>query len=453
VVDFYGNGKTQVVLVGTHANGSNTSLLSGASNGTLTETPLPNIPGGNLAIADVNGDGKPDVIAAESCTTIASSIDVLLNGSSAAATSTVADICVAPGATLGFTQAAAADMNGDGIPDLLLSDGSGLLYVFAGKGDGTFAGAAAGQFYTGASPAFNPSSGFDVYGSITTADFRGTGKRDVAMALAGKGVVLLENSAGAAPQLTAADVVSAATLTPQPAVAGSLTSLFGPGLSYQTGTGVYSPNVLPNWLFGTTVTLNGTAVPIMWISPTQANIQIPWEDAGLTQATMVVTRNGLASQAVTIPLAPAAPGLFAMNGQGTGQAAAVTGDSAAIAAPVGAFPGSQPALAGQYVSFYGTGLGAVTEPAQLIDGEATPTRDAPFQPFTPIYFPTLQTATVTIGGMPATVQFAGLAPAMIGVYQVNVLIPANAPAGAAVPVQLSIGGVKAPVVTIAIGPL
>jgi uncharacterized protein (TIGR03437 family) len=57
---------------------------------------------------------------------------------------------------------------------------------------------------------------------------------------------------------------------------------------------------------------------------------------------------------------------------------------------------------------------------------------------------------VTIGNVPATVSFAGLAPGWVGLYQVNVQVPANAPAGNAVPVTLSVGGVAANQVTMAV---
>jgi uncharacterized protein (TIGR03437 family) len=49
------------------------------------------------------------------------------------------------------------------------------------------------------------------------------------------------------------------------------------------------------------------------------------------------------------------------------------------------------------------------------------------------------------------VEFSGLAPGTVGAYQINVLIPSNAPSGSAVPVVVSIGGVQSPAVTIAIG--
>jgi len=58
--------------------------------------------------------------------------------------------------------------------------------------------------------------------------------------------------------------------------------------------------------------------------------------------------------------------------------------------------------------------------------------------------------TVTIGGVPAYVSFAGLAPGWVGLYQVNVQVPANAPVGDAVAVALSVGGVASNQVTIAV---
>jgi uncharacterized protein (TIGR03437 family) len=56
--------------------------------------------------------------------------------------------------------------------------------------------------------------------------------------------------------------------------------------------------------------------------------------------------------------------------------------------------------------------------------------------------------TATVGGIPATVQFAGAAPGLVtGVFQINVLIPANVTPGNAVPVMISIGGITTPLGT------
>jgi uncharacterized protein (TIGR03437 family) len=57
---------------------------------------------------------------------------------------------------------------------------------------------------------------------------------------------------------------------------------------------------------------------------------------------------------------------------------------------------------------------------------------------------------VTIGGVAATVSFSGLAPGNVGLYQVNVQVPAGVTAGARVPVMMTINGQQANVVTIAV---
>jgi uncharacterized protein (TIGR03437 family) len=91
--------------------------------------------------------------------------------------------------------------------------------------------------------------------------------------------------------------------------------------------------------------------------------------------------------------------------------------------------GGVPAVRGSYVSIYCTGLGDVTN---------RPANGAPAPPGPP-YSETLVTPTVTIGGVPATVSFSGLAPNYVGLYQVNVQVPLNAPTGT-VSVTISIGG-------------
>jgi uncharacterized protein (TIGR03437 family) len=62
------------------------------------------------------------------------------------------------------------------------------------------------------------------------------------------------------------------------------------------------------------------------------------------------------------------------------------------------------------------------------------------------------TPTVTIGDVPATVLFSGLAPTYVGLYQINAQVPATAPSGDTVPLLVSIGGATANTVTIAVQP-
>jgi uncharacterized protein (TIGR03437 family) len=138
-----------------------------------------------------------------------------------------------------------------------------------------------------------------------------------------------------------------------------------------------------------------------------------------------------------------------MNGGGTGQAAAIINGTGSVAAPVGAFAGSRPIHHGEYLQLYGTGLGPV-------DNGGVPT--GWFTPQLCCYstmneFPhnTTTTPLVTVGNVPVTtVEFSGLAPYTLAVYQINILIPDSAPTGNAVPVVLSIGGVASNTVMIAI---
>ena len=100
---------------------------------------------------------------------------------------------------------------------------------------------------------------------------------------------------------------------------------------------------------------------------------------------------------------------------------------------------SAPAAAGEVVQVFATGLGA-TEPA-VPSGQAPPSGTLAR---------VTATVTATVGGQPATVQFAGLAPGFVGLYQVNVQIPAGVTPGSAVPVVLLQNGVPSNTVSLAI---
>src|SRR5262249_47625523 len=113
--------------------------------------------------------------------------------------------------------------------------------------------------------------------------------------------------------------------------------------------------------------------------------------------------------------------------------------TASIAAPVGNFPKSRPAHIGEYISIYCTGLGDVTPRPVL--GSASPSNPLST---------TLVKPTVTVGGLPATLQLFGLVPGSAGLYVVNVQIPDGAPTGDAIPIILKIAGFTSNSVTVAI---
>ena len=183
----------------------------------------------------------------------------------------------------------------------------------------------------------------------------------------------------------------------------------------------------------------GNPTPLFFVSPGQINFQVPFLGITGTSQQQITITNGTQSTTITVTLRPYAPALFTTNTQGSGQASTVIAGSATLAAPSGAFPGSRPARAGEFLSIYCTGLGDVSNRPGL--GSASPSNPLA---------QTLVQPTVTIGGVNAQVLFSGLAPGFVGLYQVNVKVPDAAPTGAAVPLILTIGGVPSNTTTIAV---
>lgn len=228
-----------------------------------------------------------------------------------------------------------------------------------------------------------------------------------------------------------------------PLAPGAIAAIFGTNLndgSQDQFSAFGSDGTLLTTLGGSSVTFNGIAAPLFNSFPSQVTAEIPMELAGMTTAQVVVTTGGQSSAPKTVPIGGFSPGVFSINQQGTGQGAIQISNTATFAAPSGSISGAsaQPANRGGSITIYCTGLGALNNaPATgkpAVDGSST----------------TTTTPQVTIGGVPATVSFSGLAPGFVSLYQVNVQIPNGAPTGDAVPVVLSIGGVQANTVTIAV---
>jgi len=209
-----------------------------------------------------------------------------------------------------------------------------------------------------------------------------------------------------------------------PIAPGSIASVFGSGFGS-------SP-------LGVTVLIGGIAAPLFAVSPQQINFQVPWQLSGEAQAALTVTSGDLTSASINVPLAAAAPGIFLLSS--AGQAAALIANTASIVASAAAFPGSRPAQPGEYITIYCTGLGAVTN--QPATGALSGTGTLSYTSTGPI--------TVSIGGVAAPVSFSGLAPGYLGLYQVNVQVPAKAPTGPAVPLTISTGGMTSNQATIAV---
>jgi uncharacterized protein (TIGR03437 family) len=238
---------------------------------------------------------------------------------------------------------------------------------------------------------------------------------------------------GSGPAINGGGIVNAATFAAGALAPGSLASLFGTSLGSIAGGASQIP--LPTVLNNVTVTVGGFSAPLIYVSSQQINFQIPWE-VPVPQANVVVDAGGLNSLAAPLTVATLSPGIFTLSQDGAGQGAILIANTATLAAPSSA--GGQPVAKGQAVSVFCTGLGAVS-PAQVSG-----------QPAGNGLVNTTVPPIVMIGEQTAAVLFAGLAPGFVGLYQVNVTVPSNAPSGNAVPLVLSINGAVSNTVTMAI---
>ena len=182
---------------------------------------------------------------------------------------------------------------------------------------------------------------------------------------------------------------------------------------------------LPTSLAGVTVTINGEAAYPIYISPSQINVLTPADLEVGSPAAVVVSDNGLTNAALRVQTSPFGPAFFLIGGK---YAAAQHANGTTVGAATLVPNNSTPAAPGEGIALFATGLGNTTPafPGGQIVTAALPLA-AP--------------VTVTIGGMAATVSFAGLVEA--GVYQVNVTVPASAASGDNA-VNIQIGGYTSP---------
>ena len=181
-----------------------------------------------------------------------------------------------------------------------------------------------------------------------------------------------------------------------------------PGYCWQASD--FVNNQLPTKLHGVSVTVNGKSAFVYYISPTQVNILTP-PDAISGPVQVVVTNNGAVSAAFTAQAQALSPSFFVFN---AGPYVAATHVGGALLGPASLYAGSTtPAKPGEIVVLYANGFGQTSTP--VVAGSETQSGSLSPLP------------VVTIGGIAATVQFAGLvAP---GEFQFNVVVPPNAPSG------------------------
>jgi uncharacterized protein (TIGR03437 family) len=183
---------------------------------------------------------------------------------------------------------------------------------------------------------------------------------------------------------------------------GSLFTIFGRNLSYQARPAAGTP--FPTDLGGVSVSLNSKSMPLLFVSPGQINAQVPFKIDG-SATIRVTTPNGFAETTLTIR--PTAPGIFTLGASGATPAIVHATDGQLVSA-------GNAARGGEFLSIYMTGLGEVR--GDIAAGIAAPTTTL---------VPVVADVQVDLDGTTLAPSFAGLSPGFVGLYQVNVQVPAG----------------------------
>ena len=261
---------------------------------------------------------------------------------------------------------------------------------------------------------------------------------------------------------TVGGIVSSASFAPNaPAAPGSILAVFGQNF------GMLKDGFLfPSTQFeaeGVSVLFDGTAAPLFGVfgdTPfPQINVLAPTDLPEMGQVQVEVTNSAGTSDVFILPMAPASTGIYRADPVGRMYAAALVafdpdvpnrGPTRHLAIPAstavtlgiptnckadGVAPLAdcgEPVSPGVILQIFVTGLGKAT-PGGDLAGDPLPAGEV--APGVPAYN-TVETPVVTMGGIPARVDFSGLAPGFSGLYQINALVPVAALPGDQVPLTI-----------------
>jgi minor extracellular serine protease Vpr len=248
-------------------------------------------------------------------------------------------------------------------------------------------------------------------------------------AVSGGLTALFSGGARVRPTIQINGIVNAASFEVGAGAApGSYVSIFGTALSDEilSAPSASLPVSLSNVSVSFDVPSANLSLPgrLHLVAPGQVNVQVPWELLGQTSVLVKVSIGDVSSEVYTLPLAEYSPGVFEYQVSGETLAAALDENYAVVG-------GGNPVARTKRVQLFLNGLGPV-------DHEQATGEPAPVDPLAR----TTATPEVTIGGVKATVEFSGLAPLFAGLYQVNVVVPGDAPTGIQ-PLVVTVNGVRA----------
>ncbi len=196
---------------------------------------------------------------------------------------------------------------------------------------------------------------------------------------------------------------------------GGLATVVGTDLSSVTGVVLAGTDPLPNKLGGVTVLVNGVFAPLFSVAYANGqdiiSFQVPYDTPTGSGAGLVDVYNGDAHVAsIQTDSFTEDPGIFVYNGS---YAVAVDAVDGSLIGP------SNPANPGDVLTLYTTGLGPLS--LALVDGYGAP--------YNPLAY-TQDAFRILVAGESCTLYFSGLAPGFVGLYQVNLRLPTDLPAGA-----------------------
>ena len=248
--------------------------------------------------------------------------------------------------------------------------------------------------------------------------------------------------AGTQPEVWWECVLNAASYAGGGVAPGEIVTIFGRNMG-PTDTASFrlaDDGRIATSLADARVLFNGVAAPLLFVSAAQSGAIVPSSAAPGSTVTVEVEYRGVRSSVLTLPVAPARPGIFTMDGSGIGQGAVLNEDGS-INSP------ANPAARGSIISIYVTGSG-LTDPAaadgSILGSQAPPSS----QPIGVFFDDPSEVGSIS----PAEVPFGGGAPQSVaGLIQVNVRIPSWVRPGGAAAIYLQAGSEYAePGVTVAV---
>jgi uncharacterized protein (TIGR03437 family) len=183
---------------------------------------------------------------------------------------------------------------------------------------------------------------------------------------------------------------------------GNIIQIYGSRLASTTNAPAVLP--LPTTVFGTRVLIGGVPAPLFYVSPGQVNAQVPFELEGGKQYQVIVNANGALTTPQPIQLNFGTPATLQFT---SGLIVAQHADGSLIL-------DTAPAKPGENIVFYMSGLGAT----DVIVPSGAPSPTDPLARVTNV-------PVVTLNGNPVDTQFVGLTPSLVGLYQINLQVPAG----------------------------